>query len=81
MAQQGPKIGGMDMEQFFQKMAESYEDSVPIVKDIARSVIKRTPSIASDSIILDNACGPGIVTGQIINGLNSSTTPQFFADA
>lgn len=67
------------MDNFFEKMAENYEDSIPIMKDIARSVIKRTPPITSDSIILDNACGPGIVTGQIINGLNSSTAPQFFA--
>ena len=76
--EQGTKPG-MDMEHFFQKMAETYEDSIPIMKDIARSVIHRAPPITSDSIILDNACGPGIVTGEIIKQSKPDTTPQFFA--
>jgi ubiquinone/menaquinone biosynthesis C-methylase UbiE len=79
MAPQGGLKPGMDMEHFFQKVAETYEDSVPIMKVIARNVIKRTPPITSDSTVLDNACGPGIVTGQIIKDLTSNTTPQFFA--
>ena len=79
MAPQGGLKPGMDSEHFFQKVAETYEDSVPIMKVIARNVIKRTPPITSDSVILDNACGPGIVTGQIIKESNSNPTPQFFA--
>jgi hypothetical protein len=69
----------MDMEHLFLKVAETYEDSVPFTKDIAQAVIKRMPPITSDSIILDNACGPGIVSGQITKSLPSNTTPQFFA--
>lgn len=79
MAPQGPTTGGMDIEHFFQKVAETYEDSIPIMKDVAQTVIRRTPPITSDSVVLDNACGPGIVTGQIIQSLPSNTTPQFFA--
>jgi ubiquinone/menaquinone biosynthesis C-methylase UbiE len=69
----------MDIEHLFLKVAETYEDSVPFMKDIAQAVIKRMPPITSDSIVLDNACGPGIVSGQIIKSLPSNTTPQFFA--
>lgn len=78
MAPQGV-MGGMDVGDFFQKMAETYEDSIPIMKDIAQTVIKRTPPITSNSIVLDNACGPGIVTGQIMKQLPSNTSPHFFA--
>ena len=79
MAQQGGTNPGMNTEHFFQKFAETYEDSVPIMKDIARSVVQRAPPITSDSVILDNACGPGIVTGEIIKQSEPTTTPQFFA--
>lgn len=79
MAPQKTMIGGMDMEHYFQKVAETYEDAVPIVKDIARAVVKRTPPITSNSTVLDNACGPGIVTGEIIKELPPNATPQLFA--
>jgi hypothetical protein len=51
--QESMKPGSVDMEKFFSKMAETYEDSAPIMKDVARNVIKRTPPITSDSVILD----------------------------
>jgi ubiquinone/menaquinone biosynthesis C-methylase UbiE len=73
------KPGSTDMEDFFSKMAETYEDSTPVMKDIARNVIKRTPPITSDSVILDNACGPGIVTGEIIKQCKPDTAPELFA--
>jgi ubiquinone/menaquinone biosynthesis C-methylase UbiE len=73
------KPGSADMEEFFSNVAESYEDSAPFMKDVARNVVKRMPPITSDSVILDNACGPGIVTGEIIKQCRSDTTPEFFA--
>jgi ubiquinone/menaquinone biosynthesis C-methylase UbiE len=73
------KPGSADMEKFFSKVAETYEDSIPIMKDVARNVVKRTPPITSDSVILDNACGPGIVTGEIVKQCRPDTTPELFA--
>ena len=79
MAPQGGFKPGTDMDNFFQKVAETYEDAIPIMKDIARSVIQRVPPITSDSIILDNACGPGIVSGEIIKQSKPDSTPELFA--
>ena len=79
MASQAGLKAGTDMDNFFQKVAETYEDAIPIMKDIARSVIQRVPPITSDSIILDNACGPGIVSGEIIKQSKPNSTPELFA--
>jgi len=76
---QGAHKPGMAIEDFFQKVAETYEDEIPIMKDIAQSVVQRVTPITSDSVVLDNACGPGIVTGEIIKLAKPDTTPEFFA--
>ena len=60
--QESMKPGSADMEKVFSKMAETYEDSVPIMKDVARNVIKRTPPITSDSVILDRQSSSRLTT-------------------
>src|SRR5256885_11691603 len=79
MTQQGGSKPATEMDQFFEKVAETYEDSFPFMKDVARNVIQRTPPLTSESVILDNACGPGIITGEIIKHTQPNTTPEFFA--
>jgi ubiquinone/menaquinone biosynthesis C-methylase UbiE len=58
----------------FDKVAATYEDSrtsSPMNK-IARDLISFAPPISSTSIVLDNASGPGIITGEILNQAASS---------
>ncbi len=78
MAQQG-NFSQEDMEKFFSKQAETYENAASAMHDIARDSIALAPPITSDSVILDNACGPGIVTGEIMKQSIPGGTPEFYA--
>jgi ubiquinone/menaquinone biosynthesis C-methylase UbiE len=67
----------------FDKVAATYEDSrssSPMNK-IARDLISFGPPISSTSIVLDNASGPGIITGEILNQFTSAAdvTPTIYA--
>jgi ubiquinone/menaquinone biosynthesis C-methylase UbiE len=53
--------------QFFDNFAPSYESSSATMKDIARHLLTLCPSLTPQSVVLDNACGPGIVTGEILS--------------
>jgi ubiquinone/menaquinone biosynthesis C-methylase UbiE len=60
-----PRFGA----EHFDKVAATYEDSrssSPMMK-IARDLISFASPISSTSIVLDNASGPGIITGEILN--------------
>jgi len=51
----------------FERLAEAYEDSYPLMKLFAADAIESVPPITSSSVVHDNACGPGIVTGAILS--------------
>ncbi|KAK4998150.1 hypothetical protein LTR66_002563 [Elasticomyces elasticus] len=56
-----------DLKALFDKNAQAYEITTKsITRSVARHLLTRTPPITSDSIIHDNACGPGIVTDEIL---------------
>ena len=74
-----PRFGA----EHFDKVAATYEDSrisSPMNK-IARDLISFGPLISSTSIVLDNASGPGIITGEILNQIASAAdvTPTIYA--
>ena len=56
-----------DMSDFFEKAADSYDRVAPLMRDFALESIRSVPPITSTSVVHDNACGPGIVSGQIID--------------
>jgi ubiquinone/menaquinone biosynthesis C-methylase UbiE len=53
--------------QFYDNFAPSYESSSATLKYIARHLVTLCPSLTLQSVVLDNACGPGIVTGEILD--------------
>jgi ubiquinone/menaquinone biosynthesis C-methylase UbiE len=56
-----------DTEAHFERVASTYESSAVVMKDIASQLLHLPPQVTSSSVIHDNACGPGIVTGQILS--------------
>ena len=69
-----------DMNDFFEKAAETYEHYAPIMSDFALESVRSVPPITSTSVVLDNACGPGIVSGQIISHYKSGEAlPEMYA--
>ena len=60
-----------DVSSHFEKVASTYEHTSAVMKEIAGQLLTLSPTLASDSIVLDNAAGPGIVTGEILR------LPQF----
>lgn len=57
----------------FEKVAASYEETSAAMKDTARQLLSLGPPLTAESVVLDNASGPGIVTGEILR------LPQFAA--
>lgn len=49
------------------------------MKEIARYLLTLGPPTTSASVVLDNACGPGIVTGEILNLPQSMRPAQIHA--
>lgn len=58
----------------FDKVAATYKPTSAMLK-IACELISLAPSISSTSIVLDNASGPGIVTGEIMRQSASAGAP------
>jgi ubiquinone/menaquinone biosynthesis C-methylase UbiE len=52
---------------FFDKFAASYESSSAPMKHLANHLLVLGPALTQQSVVLDNACGHGIVTGEILN--------------
>jgi ubiquinone/menaquinone biosynthesis C-methylase UbiE len=46
-------------------MAPIYEDTSAMLKEFASRMLHRDPPLTADAIVLDNACGFGIVAGEI----------------
>jgi ubiquinone/menaquinone biosynthesis C-methylase UbiE len=78
-SQTGPPRFGAE---HFDKVAATYEDSrssSPMIK-IARDLISFASPISSTSIVLDNASGPGIITGEILNqSASADRLPTLYA--
>lgn len=47
-------------------LASGYEDQLPAMTAAAHEAVALAPRITSDSVIHDNACGPGVVTSAIL---------------
>lgn len=56
----------VDVEKGFAKMAADYTEAFPQFRDFAQYSINAAPALTSDSIVHDNACGPGAVSSTII---------------
>lgn len=63
----------------YQKSASSYESINSFKKDIAQKVLQLGPTIDASSILLDNACGPGIVTGEVQKLCSDESRPIIHA--
>ncbi|KAL9623482.1 MAG: hypothetical protein Q9160_002162 [Pyrenula sp. 1 TL-2023] len=61
----------------FEHMASSYEKSTRgVTRNVATHFLSTlTPPISASSIIHDNACGPGIVTFEILESLHAANKP------
>ncbi|KAH8585461.1 hypothetical protein B0O99DRAFT_696463 [Bisporella sp. PMI_857] len=54
-------------------IAAGYEEQLPAMTAAAKKAITLAPPITSDSVIHDNACGPGIITSAILSQFQEST--------
>ncbi|KAF3941860.1 hypothetical protein ABW19_dt0210242 [Dactylella cylindrospora] len=63
----------------FDEFAKKYENGLGgSQRDIARGLLERAPPILPDSVIHDNACGPAILTGFILER-SSLSPPRIYA--
>lgn len=75
-----------EIESYSSAFASEYErQSGGVTRQIAIKGLKLLPPITSDSIIHDNACGPGIVSSLILKQFTSvdgklDETPKIEAD-
>ena len=63
----------------YNKQAPVYESVHNFTKEIAGRLVTLCPPFQSSSIVLDNACGPGIVTGEIQKLCSPSNCPAVHA--
>jgi len=71
-----------EVSAYFDGLADVYEDSYPLMKLFAVDAIKSVPPITSSSVVHDNACGPGVVTGAILSSTSftsGSELPKIYA--
>jgi hypothetical protein len=60
-----------DITQHFEKAAANYEKDTGIsMRNFAQKAISLTPPITSPAVVLDNASGPGTVTGEILKNVS-----------
>jgi ubiquinone/menaquinone biosynthesis C-methylase UbiE len=70
---------GNPFSAYYEAGASSYQLINNFKKDITREILKRCSPIDMNSVVLNNACGPGIVTGEIQNSATSSNMPLIYA--
>ncbi|KAK2754854.1 hypothetical protein FQN54_006747 [Arachnomyces sp. PD_36] len=59
--------------EFFDKMAERYERFTGgCTREIAQFILSQPPAVDSSSVVLDNACGTGIITKDILSDFPSA---------
>jgi len=67
------------MEAHFQKAAETYEKFAgALTRKISREILDKflTKPLSQDSVVLDNAAGPGITATEILNFCSSDSVPR-----
>ncbi|KAH8175371.1 methyltransferase domain-containing protein [Sarocladium implicatum] len=69
------RISEKDMAASFTRVADIYFDSMPHWHTYAQHSIDAAPPFTADSIVHDNAAGPGIVTNRIIINARKSGAP------
>ena len=70
---------GFDLDEHFEKLAETYEELAVCVKDVSQDLIKLAPPLTKDSVVHDNGCGPGITVGEILKLDFSDGLPTIYA--
>jgi ubiquinone/menaquinone biosynthesis C-methylase UbiE len=64
----------LNVHSHFDKIASKYEEDARVMKDLIIYLLAICPPLTAESVVLDNACGPGIVTGEILK-LPASQVP------
>src|SRR5690348_3481656 len=68
------------MDDLNNSIATTYDmENRGIPRLFARYITTFAPQIISDSVIHDNACGPAVVTSEILSHISSDTTPSIAA--
>jgi len=71
-----------EIEAHFERSAETYEETFPVMKAYAEVAIDSVPPITPSSVVHDNASGPGIVSGVILSSpsfASSTNLPKIYA--
>lgn len=68
MSEAKPQMADM-VKKGFNNIAATYEQSFPEFKIFAEKSIAQAPPLTSESVVHDNACGPGTVSFVIISQL------------
>jgi len=71
-----------EIEAHFERAAETYEDSFPVMKFYAAEAVNSAPSVTSSSVVHDNGSGPGTVTAVILSSpsfASGSELPKLYA--
>ena len=62
---------------YYNKAAVTYDNNVVSLREIARSIITLGPTpLSKSSIVLDNACGPGTICGEIFAAMPNGSQPE-----
>jgi ubiquinone/menaquinone biosynthesis C-methylase UbiE len=71
---------GFNPSEHFEAAAADYEYACgAIMKDFVSHALDLVPPLTADSIVLDNACGPGIVSGEILKLPDASLPDEMYA--
>lgn len=70
---------GLSLADGFAKMAALYEEAFPQVTVYAKKSIDAAPAITSDSVVHDNGCGPGVISGVILANFKGTAVPKITA--
>ncbi|CAJ2500238.1 Uu.00g030910.m01.CDS01 [Anthostomella pinea] len=62
-------------------VAQGYEEQLPAMTAVAKTTVTLAPTVTSESVIHDNACGPGVVTSAILSQFKGSgqSAPKIIA--
>lgn len=62
---------------YYDQAAPSYEDNSVSLKEIGRHVLGLGPTpLSRSSVVLDGACGPGVLTGELLTMLAPEAQPR-----
>src|SRR5271170_1121963 len=70
---------GVDFEEIFKKFASTYEDIAFPMRDVSRYALSLCPPLTGDSVVLDDGCGTGITTAEILKLDLLNGRPKYYA--